>query len=188
MPKDLKDFLEGRGAIGDVAREAVSSAAKSSSDARWEAFAEIARGYYGDREKNLLTIPPKTYEREATNGIMVHLGQDLHNWLREGRTVPESMPDDLKDFLEGCGAIGDVARAVAPRRGGGRRGGDKGREVSALVSEAANVVSGVYGERVPEGVGYSAGYGGPYEGAGWEWFPQGVMGSVQQPAGGEYSY
>ncbi|MGC4773734.1 hypothetical protein ACLQ25_32860, partial [Micromonospora sp. DT44] len=107
MPKDLKDFLEGCGAIGDVAKAAI----KSSSEARWEAFGEIAREYYGYRERNLLTVPPRTYEREATNGIVVHLGQDLRNWRREGNTVPKSMPEDLKDFLEGCGAIGDVARA-----------------------------------------------------------------------------
>ncbi|MGC4773700.1 hypothetical protein ACLQ25_32680, partial [Micromonospora sp. DT44] len=106
MPKDLKDFLEGCGAIGDVARAVVSRAAKSSSDARWEAFGEIAREYYKDGQTNLLTVPPQTYEREATNGIVVHLGQDLRNWLREGKTVPKSMPEDLKDFLEGCGAIG----------------------------------------------------------------------------------
>ncbi|MGC4773744.1 hypothetical protein ACLQ25_32910, partial [Micromonospora sp. DT44] len=85
--------------------------------------------------KNLLTVPPQTYEREATNGILVHLGQNLHDWLREGKTVPKGMPDDLKDFLEDCGAIGVLAKAVVSAPGGGRRGGDKGREVSALVSE-----------------------------------------------------
>ncbi|MGC4773730.1 hypothetical protein ACLQ25_32840, partial [Micromonospora sp. DT44] len=113
------------------------------SDARWEAFGEIAREYYKDGQTNLLTLPPRTYERKATNGIMVHLGQNLHDWRREGRTVPESMPEDLRDFMEGCGAIDVLARAVVNRRRRGRRGGDKGREVSALVSEGANVVSGV---------------------------------------------
>ncbi|MGC4773746.1 hypothetical protein ACLQ25_32920, partial [Micromonospora sp. DT44] len=77
----------------------------------WEAFGEIAREYYGDRQENRRIIPPKKYERRATNGIMVHLGRDLYNWRREGNTVPKSMPEDLKDFLEGCGAIGDVAKA-----------------------------------------------------------------------------
>ncbi|MGC4773674.1 hypothetical protein ACLQ25_32530, partial [Micromonospora sp. DT44] len=188
MPQYLRDFLEGCGAIGVLAKAVAPSAVKFSSDARWEAFGEIAREYYGDRQKNLLTVPPQTYERQATNGIMVHLGQNLHDWRREGRTVPKSMPKDLKNFLEGCGAIDVLAKAVVPTRRRGRRGGDKGREVSARVSEAAGVVSGDYGERAPEVLGYSAGYGGPYGGAGWEWFPQGVMGSVQQSAGGEYSY
>ncbi|MGC4773741.1 hypothetical protein ACLQ25_32895, partial [Micromonospora sp. DT44] len=94
------------------AKAVAPSAAKFSSDARWEAFGEIARDYYKDGQENLLTVPPRTYERQATNGIVVHLGQNLYDWRREGRTVPKSMPKDLKDFLEGCGAIGDVAKAA----------------------------------------------------------------------------
>ncbi|MGC4773742.1 hypothetical protein ACLQ25_32900, partial [Micromonospora sp. DT44] len=80
----------------------------------WEAFGEIAREYYGDGQTNLLTVPPQKYERQATNGIMVHLGRDLYNWRQEGKTVPKNMPEDLKNFLEDCGAIGVLAKAVAP--------------------------------------------------------------------------
>ncbi|MGC4773724.1 hypothetical protein ACLQ25_32805, partial [Micromonospora sp. DT44] len=85
---------------------------KKRTEEEWVAFDEIARDYYKDGPKNLLTLPSKKYEREATNGIMVHLGKDLRGWRRQGKTVPKSMPKDLKNFLEGCGAIGDVARAV----------------------------------------------------------------------------
>ncbi|MGC4773725.1 hypothetical protein ACLQ25_32815, partial [Micromonospora sp. DT44] len=80
----------------------------------WVAFDEIARDYYKDGQGNLLPAPLQTYEREATNGIVVHLGKNLHNWRQEGRKIPSDMPKDLKDFLEGCGAICDVAKAVAP--------------------------------------------------------------------------
>ncbi|MGC4773729.1 hypothetical protein ACLQ25_32835, partial [Micromonospora sp. DT44] len=87
---------------------------KKRTEEEWEAFDEIARDYYKDGQKNLLPAPSQTYERQATNGIVVHLGRDLYNWLREGRRIPGDMPEDLKDFLEGRGAIGDVAKAVAP--------------------------------------------------------------------------
>ncbi|WP_433113903.1 hypothetical protein [Micromonospora sp. CA-246542] len=158
MPESLREFLEYCGAIGDWAKSVAPSKVKYSTDARWVAFGEIARDYYGNGEKNLLTVPPKLYQKRASNGIMVHLGQNLADWRREGKTVPKSMPDDLRDFLEYCGAIGAVARAITPKRGAKK--GEKRSRASARFSEGAGVVSGDRGEQASSAVGYSGGYGG----------------------------
>ncbi|MGC4773737.1 hypothetical protein ACLQ25_32875, partial [Micromonospora sp. DT44] len=87
---------------------------KKRTEEEWVAFDEIARDYYRDGQENLLTAPSADYQRWATNGVLVHLGKDLYNWRQEGRQIPGDMPQYVRDFLEGCGAIGDVAKAVAP--------------------------------------------------------------------------
>ncbi|MGC4773723.1 hypothetical protein ACLQ25_32800, partial [Micromonospora sp. DT44] len=87
---------------------------KKRTEEEWVAFDEIARDYYKDGQRNLLTLPPRTYNRKTTNGIVVHLGKNLHNWREEGRRIPGDMPQYVRDFLEGCGAIGVLAKAVAP--------------------------------------------------------------------------
>ncbi|MEU0551438.1 hypothetical protein [Micromonospora sp. NPDC005979] len=82
----------------------------------WAAFDEVAREFYADGTENVLEIPTQMYERQASNGVVVHLGRDLQNWMRGPGTVPKGMPAATKKFLEECGAIGSLARAIVPSR------------------------------------------------------------------------